>query len=298
MIFKSDEIAFGRHESFGLRYGWLTKGTQAFQQDSYVFEQDDATVTLGVGRNMVRSIKYWLQAAGVLARVGPSEFQLTPIGEFIFGPSGVDPYLEDDTTLWLLHWLVSNNSATATIFFWFFNYFHRSEFSVDDIYSSLSRFIEDNTDRQFAQNTLKGDIQVLLRMYTKQSAHSDDSMIMESPFSNLGLISFFSKEKTYRSRLIKRSDIPVSVFGYALSTIFCSESASEIPLERLMYTKNGTSSLGSIFRVSEEGFLFLVDKLIELVPGVFKYSESAGLRQLYVLKSIEPLSFLDDYYSV
>jgi len=296
MKFNPNELAFGRQESFGLRYGWLTKGTQAFLENPCVFEQDDATVTLGVGRNMVRSIKYWLQAAGILERVGHAELRLTPIGEFIFGNDGVDPYLEDDTTLWLLHWLISTNSTTATVFFWFFNYFHRSEFGIDDVNTSLNVFLAENTERQFAKKTIKNDIQVLLRMYTAQSTQKDDSLIMESPFSNIGLISHFSKEKVYRSRLIKRGDIPVCVFGYALMSMFLMENSSEIPIEKLMYTKNGTSSLGSVFRVSEEGFLYLIDKLIEIYPGVFEYSDSAGLRQLYLIDRVAPFAFLESHY--
>ncbi len=296
MIFNPNELAFGRQESFGLRYGWLTKGTQAFLENPSVFEQDDATVTLGVGRNMVRSIKYWLQATRILERVGHAELELTPIGEFIFGNDGVDPYLEDDTTLWLLHWLVSTNSTTATVFFWFFNYFHRSEFGIDDVNTSLNVFLAENTERQFAKKTIKNDIQVLLRMYTAQNAQKDDSLIMESPFSNIGLISYFPKEKVYRSRLIKRGDIPVCVFGYALMSMFLMENSSEIPIEKLMYTKNGTSSLGSVFRVSEEGFLYLIDKLIEIYPGVFEYSDSAGLRQLYLIDRVAPFTFLESHY--
>jgi len=296
MIFNPNELAFGRQESFGLRYGWLTKGTQAFLENPSVFEQDDATVTLGVGRNMVRSIKYWLQATGILERVGHAELRLTPIGEFLFGNNGVDPYLEDDTTLWLLHWLVSTNPTTATVFFWFFNYFHRSEFGTDDAITSLNVFLKENTERQFAKKTIKNDIQILLRMYTAQNAQKDDSLIMESPFSNMGLISYFPKEKVYRSRLIKRGDVPVCVFGYALMSMFIMENSSEIPIERLMYTKNGTSSLGSVFRVSEEGFLYLIDKLIEIYPGVFEYSDSAGLRQLYLIDRVAPFTFLESHY--
>lgn len=297
MIFNPNEIAFGRQESFGLRYGWLTKGTQAFLQSPDIFEQGDATVTLGVGRNMVRSIKYWLQAACILERIGHAELQLTSIGEFIFGNTGVDPYLEDDTTLWLLHWLIATNATTATVFFWFFNYFHRAEFGVEDVNTSLINFLKENTERQFAKKTIKNDVQVLLRMYTTQHAHSDDSLIMESPFSNMGLISYFPKEKVYRSRLIKRGDVPVCVFGYALMSIFYKDKSSEISIDKLMYTKNGTSSLGSVFRVSEEGFLYLVDKLIETYPGVFEYSDSAGLRQIYLLDRVTPFSFLIKHYS-
>jgi hypothetical protein len=297
MIFNPNKLAFGRHESFGLRYGWITKGTQEFLKNPGVFEQDDATVTLGVGRNMVKSIKYWLQAAGILERFGYNDLQLTSIGKFLFGKNGVDQYLEDDTTLWILHWLISTNATTATVFFWFFNFFHKKDFYVEDVKNSLCIFLESNTEKKFAKKTLKNDIQVLLRMYTAHNTYKNNSFIIESPFSNLGLIHYFPKEKIYRSRLIKRINIPACVFGYALTNIFLKEETFEIPIEQLMYTRNGTCSLGSIFRISEEGFLYLIDELIDKYPGIFEYRDSAGLRQLYMLEKIDPFILLQKHYS-
>jgi len=49
MKFKPEKTAFGRHESFALRYGWLTKGFQAFEQNQNIFSNPDSIVTLGVG---------------------------------------------------------------------------------------------------------------------------------------------------------------------------------------------------------------------------------------------------------
>jgi hypothetical protein len=62
MRFSSEKTAFGRHETFPLRYSWLTKGIQALLADPGVFQSDEATVTLGVGKNMVSAIRYWLEA--------------------------------------------------------------------------------------------------------------------------------------------------------------------------------------------------------------------------------------------
>jgi hypothetical protein len=68
MRFDFERTAFGRHETFALRFGWLTKGAQALIGGEPVFEAEDATVRLGVGKNMVSSIRYWLQAARLIER--------------------------------------------------------------------------------------------------------------------------------------------------------------------------------------------------------------------------------------
>ncbi|HIF70501.1 MAG TPA: DUF4007 family protein [Candidatus Lambdaproteobacteria bacterium] len=52
------KVGFGRHETFSLRYSWLSKGFQALLEDPGVFASEDATVTLGVGRNMVHAIRF------------------------------------------------------------------------------------------------------------------------------------------------------------------------------------------------------------------------------------------------
>ncbi len=57
---------FGRHGSFQMRYGWLTKGFRAFNKKSDIFTSNDATALLGVGKNMVSSIKYRLNATKII----------------------------------------------------------------------------------------------------------------------------------------------------------------------------------------------------------------------------------------
>jgi hypothetical protein len=83
MKFNGERTAFGRHETFALRFGWLTKGAQALMGGEPVFEAEDATVQLGVGKNMVSAIRYWLQAARIIVRHGDA-WELTDTGAYIF----------------------------------------------------------------------------------------------------------------------------------------------------------------------------------------------------------------------
>ncbi len=57
---------FGSHEKFVFRQGWLKKGADLVVQDPAIFTRNDALVSLGVGKNMVRSIRHWCLATGVL----------------------------------------------------------------------------------------------------------------------------------------------------------------------------------------------------------------------------------------
>lgn len=107
---------FARHETFHLRFGWLKKCYDAVKKDERVFQSDDALVRLGVGKNMVRSIRFWGLAAKIIrqkkapgeeSRRGSSEVEVTEIGRMLFdSKGGLDPYLERPETLWLVHWLM------------------------------------------------------------------------------------------------------------------------------------------------------------------------------------------------
>ena len=81
MKLNSSDVSFGRHESFVLRFGWLSKGVTALRNDPRSFEREDATVVFGVGKNMVSSIRYWLQAAQIVERCPDRTFEFTPIGD-------------------------------------------------------------------------------------------------------------------------------------------------------------------------------------------------------------------------
>lgn len=298
MFFNAENVGFGRQETFGLRYGWLTKGSKAFIEDPFVFDRDDSTVTLGVGRNMVKSIKYWLQACGILRREKRNDYVLSRVGEYLFGENGCDTYIEDDATLWLLHWCLATNSESATVFYWFFNCYHRTEFDSEKLFTSLSSFLSENLDKSFAEKTIKQDISVLLRMYTYSKGKSDENKELESPFSTLGLLSYFPDERVYRSRLSKKTNIPVGIFGYAVVEFMMAHETREIPIEKMMYSKEGEATLGSIFRLSEEGLMYLLDELIGLSPEVFEFRSSAGLSQLYMLKVVDPFCYLHAHYEV
>jgi hypothetical protein len=129
MKFTGEKTSFGRHETFALRYGWLTKGAQALMSGDPVFDAEDATVQLGVGKNMVASIRFWLQAARLINK-SDGRWILTEIGAYLFDDDGRDPYLEDEATIWLIHWLIASNSEIATAWWWFFSRFHKPEFTA------------------------------------------------------------------------------------------------------------------------------------------------------------------------
>src|SRR5436309_4920284 len=159
--------SFSGHETFPFRYPWLKKGFDAVRQDPVVFLRDNAITTLGVGKNMVRSIRHWCLTTGVLAEHhdGNKGLRPTDLGRLLFADDGLDPYLEDPATLWVLHWQIASSRARASTWFWTFSHFHEPEFTREVLTSALSRWTQTLGGKQAAASSLKRDVEVFLRTY-------------------------------------------------------------------------------------------------------------------------------------
>src|SRR5690606_16914028 len=130
---------FSGHETFPMRYGWLKKAYDTVLELSAsgatiteIFNNDEAIAHFGVGRNMVRSIRHWAAHCKVIGTVEQSNAFSTNGKRFFDSTNGLDPYMENPSTLWLLHWTLATNERLAT---WFstFNLFHDTEFTRENL---------------------------------------------------------------------------------------------------------------------------------------------------------------------
>ena len=301
------KTAFGRHETFFLRYGWLTKGfwknlsfTDNPEAPSDIFKSDDAVIELGVGKNMVASIKYWLQATQLLVSGENNLLIPTDIGIALMGDEnslGWDAYMEDEATLWLLHWLIASNTALATAFYWFFNQYHKTQFSQEELRTALNDFIKENISANTSAGTIKNDISVLTRMYTSVEINKKQSWddVLDSPMSQLGLIEA-TANKEYKSISSTKNTLHEAIVGFALAQIFETRQATTMPVEDLIYSQDGWVAIGAVFRTTESQTLALIEEAIRLIPGKFEINESAGIHQVYKLEDVSPIEYLKQYF--
>ncbi len=290
-------VSFGRHESFPLRFGWITKGLNALIDDPRIFNREDATVNLGVGKNMVASIRYWLQATGIAHRVGATNtLEPTEIGHVVFGEGG-DPYLEDEATIWLLHWLLGTNPAGATAIYWFFNHFHKPTFTSVEVATGLSDFVKHEVAPKVAQSTLKGDAQLVLRMYSRTLAGSRLTLedALDSPLAALNLQERLDT-RNWRAVPMDRPELPSSVFAYAVAQLFDHTGAPQLAVEDLMYSDKHHCAPGAVFRLTEEGLIGKLEALCEDYPRDLRMDRTAGVFQLYKLAAFDAMSILRDRY--
>ncbi len=128
------------HESFPCRYAWLPKTVRCLQRNPRLFtDEERGMVDLGLGKNMVRSSRFWAQAAGVISATGNGH-KITDFGSILFGERGLDPFLEDIRTLWLIHWNLSTNVENPLLAWDFiFNRWHEPELVRSAILKGLMR---------------------------------------------------------------------------------------------------------------------------------------------------------------
>lgn len=295
---QTDQFSFGRHETFPLRYGWLTKGYTAWSEDQSVFEGDDAVVTLGVGKNMVNAIRYWLLASQAVT-VADRKMESTKIGKRLFAKDGWDPFLEDDTTIWLIHWLIASNAAWATSPFWFFNRFHKPEFTSRELQDSLSEFISENFKSRATASTIKHDVALLMRMYVRTTPAKDEPLeeSLDSPLSTLGLVHRHDGSRFHESKPDVRSKLPIAAFAFAVAEIFEELDLPSISVEQIVHSDGKVASPGSVFRLSEEGVVAKIEEMISWQPKVYELRSTAGLNQVYRLQKTEPLEVLKKHYA-
>src|SRR5438105_15368193 len=117
-------MAFAKHETFYVREGWLFKGMAAIKKAEEaghpptIFLDPDAPERLGIGQNMVKALRFWMQATGLTEEQLEDRQRTQHLTIFGSRVWDYDRYLEDDATLWLMHYHLVCNEAFATTWYW------------------------------------------------------------------------------------------------------------------------------------------------------------------------------------
>ncbi len=276
---------FGGHEKFAFRDGWLKKGIDVALDDPTVFSKNDALVVLGVGKNMVRSIRHWCLATNITqegeGKGRKTLVEPTPLGQMLMSQGGWDPYSEDTGTLWLLHWQLSANLARSLVWHIAFGHFYEAEFTK----KSLHAFMERQFERFGAVTTSKmieREIDCFLRTYTKTTSakrFSEDSL--DCPLTELDLIRAIPEDNVYRFNIGPKPSLASEIFGYGLLRFFAetAQHRRTVALDECIYNPG---SPGQFFRLDENSVVEHVAALGDLTEGKIRMQETAGLRQIYI----------------
>lgn len=273
------------HEKFPLREGWINKGLSvAKEKGTHIFLESQGPDMLGVGTNMVKSIRYWMQACGLLVKDGNKEI-LSDMAEIIYMN---DPYLEDIFSLWILHSNITKNIEQATVWYMFFNRFNVDSFNKADMQKKMQQELFNYVGQQVTESSLKYDIDVLLNMYSKgDNKNEDPEDKIISPFSTLGIIK--KEDETYYKIQPDLRRIANELVLYEISSLL--DHNKSISIETIA---SGERSLGAIYNMT----MVTVNKYLDNLEamGYIRVDRTAGLDMVYPENMKSPIEIIRDYY--
>jgi hypothetical protein len=280
---------------------WLKKGYD-YVAENKSFNEEDAVVTLGVGKNMVTAIRFWLKAFNIIN----TKDKITEFGKNLLDEDGWDPYLEDDASLWLLHYqLVKNNFASTYNII--FNEFRREkvEFTRDIYVAYIRKRADIDPSITFTQNTVEADFDVFKKMYLY---NTEENKSVEDGFSgllcDLNLVKTYKKDRSdwilgkekttkydcYYIENSERPELPSEIFLYTI--LDNMDYGNSIGLQGI---EQNINSPASIFAMNRNGILDKIKDITENNKSIIYYDQ-AGIKELQFKKKLNAFTVLKQYY--
>ena len=300
---KEYQLRLSGHETFPLRYGWLKKAFDSVTehersgQQRSVFLADDSIARFGVGRNMVRSMRHWATAVGV---IGDDGCKATSLGRFLFAADGLDPYMEDPVTGWLVHWMLSGNPRNTT-WYWAFGHYPALAFDRDSLVRGIEKLVKEHPGTRASSSTIRNDVACFVRTYVGQppAAKTGHEESLESPLAELGLIQATGKRDGFRFVRGRKPTLGAGMVAFAVHEFWSGRSvvrpisaARTLSFETLAHEPG---SPGRVFALDENALADLLIEIEGVSGGAYRWSETAGLKQLICDREIsqdEALQFV------
>ena len=283
-----DKFHLKGNASFTIREGWLTKGLRNVRNDPEVFLREDATVRLGIGSAMVKSLRFWLQAAGLTTepKAGRRVQAVTDLGNLIMEK---DTYFEDPFTLFLVHSHIATNPHLTTVWYLLFNYFTAQRFTREMMEESLLATFRELTSEEFALSSFKDDCAVALKTYVddqSRQATPEDNMLC--PLASLGLFS-----KTARDTYETTMPSPALLHPYAVMYVLLAAHGHKegISIDRLL---SEPCNAGRVLHLNAYRLNQYLDQL--QAAGMLSIQRTAGLNMIYPTPGLTAIDVAQQYY--
>lgn len=289
-------MKYRAHDTFFIRKGWLNKGMKHIniKPDVFVDKEENPMDVLGIGSNMVKALRYWMQATGISKEPSSGKrFQsFTKIGELIFEN---DKYIEELGTLLILQYKLAINKEDATSWYYFFNVFNQSEFTRDEFVEDLNKYIAMENEPAVALRSLNEDFSCIINTYVPRIKNSPKKISAENnidcPLGELGLIDIVQKGKNPRYR--KSSIKPSIVDPWIALAIIVDQSNGEksIHLNDLL---NKPCNIGKVFNLDAITLLDVLHRIEKI--GEIKIIRTAGLDIIRIQNDNNFFDCLEKYY--
>ena len=290
-------MKFRAHDTFFIRKSWLSKGMRCVFNNPVVFISRDENPmdVLGLGANMVKALRYWLQAVGLTEEPprGRRMQQFTRLGEIIYQH---DTYIEELGTLCLLQYCLASQEDEATAWYFFFNEFSMSEFSREDFVSALQKYIKmrDN-ETDYAIRSLNEDFQCIINTYLPRYKSNPTKVSPENnidcPFGELGLVDILNRRKKTYKKSVPASDMlnPYVILAVIVKN---ADGRREISLNELLTAPKNIGKVYNLDSITMLDVLYRIEKL-----GLIKINRTAGLDVITIQEELDFYDCVERFYA-
>lgn len=279
----SIKLRLKRHESFSIREGWLAKGIKNVSENGNVFSSSEATDLLGIGTNMVKSLKYWMIAT-TLINDNTKNIELTEFGKLL---NEYDPYLEDLFSWWLIHINLITNINDSYIYNLFFNKCNGKNFTKREIFEQLNyNLVKEKLD--FNENILQDEVNMIIKTYTIDEKIDNPENNFICPLSELNLIKKIERD-TYERNKPEYRNLNYLVVYYLLTLNL--KDRDNISIEELIKENNSPAKLLNLDKNLINEYL---DKMKR--NNLIIINRTAGLNMIYLKKKMSLEEIMKKYF--
>lgn len=280
------------HETFSIRKGWIHKGVKNIALYPRLFTDKNVNPCdiLGIGTNMVKSLRYWMTAVGIMEEVseGNQKVQrLTRLGEII---DNFDKYYEEDGTNWLLHYMLAKNEELATAWYWFFNIFKINSFDKQLFVRELSEFLHTEYDYDGSEKMLGDEFDCLVKTYCSKGKDSSPEDLNECPLTDLHLVEM-SDNKFYKKCTPDKDAIHPLIILAVISEQAQIAEKTEVLITDLL---NKECNIGKIFNLDRATCFFYLEQLQK--NGYLDIVRTAGLDVIQLKRQYDFFDVVESYY--
>ncbi|MCI8487017.1 MAG: DUF4007 family protein [Clostridia bacterium] len=277
------KLKLKRHESFSIREGWLAKGIKNVKDNSKTFSSAEATDILGIGTNMVKSLKYWMSATCLIEEEN-REIILSEFGSLL---DKYDPYLEDIFSWWLIHIKMMLNMEDAYIYNLFFNKCGKKSFSKRDLYEQLASNLK-NEKLEYNENILQDEVNMIIKTYAIDEKIDNPENNFISPLSELNLIKKIDRDTYERNKPDYRNLNYLIVF-YLIEQLLSDKDY--ISIDELLKVDNSPAKLLNLDKN-------LINEYLDEMKrnDLIIINRTAGLNMVYFQKKLSLEDIIKEYF--
>lgn len=285
-------MGYGQHQSFYLRDRWLNKAIRHIQMDERFFYDKEAFEKIGLGKNMVQSLRYWVVATQVADEEFNEErkkvYKITDFGELLYK---YDKFLQFPDSAAILHYHLTANIEPSTAWYWFFNKLNETIITKDELLNSFIKWVQTNEEKVISEKSLKRDIDCLIRLYIAGNNNEDPEEVIQSPIFRLNLL------KEVKGTVFKVNGDPEKIGYTALMYVLLKfKEANGIDTVSVEEIINKDGLWGKVFNMPRATVINALEYLTNHRYNPLTFTRTNNLDTIRI-PDIEPIKFLSAEYA-